>query len=114
LWRSKGTVEGIVTASFFGAARIAAFVGLSPIIEAFTVDMAMASTRGINNRRICQKLEIIFAPIFFAIIGSQIVPRGINMEILFLSAIVEAIAIITKLEGCGLSSILFLRQKTGL
>jgi Kef-type K+ transport system membrane component KefB len=114
LWRSKGTVEGIITASFFGAARIAAFVGLSPIIRAFTVGMAMASTRGINNRRICQKLEITFVPIFFAIIGSQIVPRGINMEVLFLSAIVEAIAIITRLEGCGLSSNPIFETKTGL
>jgi Kef-type K+ transport system membrane component KefB len=33
------------------------------------------------------------------------------MELLYLSAIVVAIAIITKLEGCGLSSILFLRDK---
>jgi Kef-type K+ transport system membrane component KefB len=37
--------------------------------------------------------------------------KGINMELLYLSAIVVAIAIITKLEGCGLSSILFLRDK---
>ncbi len=28
LWKSKGSIEGIVTASFFGAAGIAAFVGL--------------------------------------------------------------------------------------
>jgi hypothetical protein len=32
----------------------------------------MASTRGINNRRICQKLEIIFAPLSFAVIGAQV------------------------------------------
>jgi hypothetical protein len=32
LWKSKGSVEGIVTASFFGAAGIAAFVGLSPLL----------------------------------------------------------------------------------
>src|ERR671919_793527 len=34
LWKSKGSIEGIVTASFFGAAGIAAFVGLSPIVGA--------------------------------------------------------------------------------
>jgi Kef-type K+ transport system membrane component KefB len=45
LWKSKGSVEGIVTASFFGAAGIAAFVGLSPIVGAFAVGMAVASTR---------------------------------------------------------------------
>ena len=36
LWKSKGSVEGIVTASF-GAAGIAGFVGLSPIVGAFAV-----------------------------------------------------------------------------
>ena len=46
LWKSKGSVEGIVTASFFGAAGIAAFVGLSPIVGAFAVGMAVSSTRG--------------------------------------------------------------------
>lgn len=45
LWKSKGCVEGTVTAFFFGAAGIAAFVGLSPIVGAFAADMAVASTK---------------------------------------------------------------------
>jgi Kef-type K+ transport system membrane component KefB len=48
LWRSEGSVEGITTAAFFGAAGIAAFVGLSPIVGAFSVGMAVASTRVIK------------------------------------------------------------------
>ena len=43
LWRSEGGVEGITTAAFFGAAGIAAFVGLSPIVGAFSVGMAVAA-----------------------------------------------------------------------
>ena len=35
VWKSKGSIEGITTAAFFGAAGIAAFVGLSPIVGAF-------------------------------------------------------------------------------
>ena len=42
LWRSEGSVEGITTAAFFGAAGIAAFIGLSPIVGAFPVGMAVA------------------------------------------------------------------------
>jgi Kef-type K+ transport system membrane component KefB len=72
LWKSKGSVEGYSYGFIFGAAGIAAFVGLSPIVGAFAVGMAMASTRGINNMRICKRLEIIFAPLFFAIIGAQV------------------------------------------
>lgn len=112
LWKSKGSVEGIVTASFFGAAGIAAFVGLSPIVGSFAVGMAVSSTRVINKvSEYVDKLEIIFAPLFFAIIGAQVDLRGINLDVLFLSAIIVAIAIITKLAGCGLPSMLFLRDK---
>ena len=32
LWMSKGSIEGITTAIFFGTAGIAAYVGLSPIV----------------------------------------------------------------------------------
>jgi Kef-type K+ transport system membrane component KefB len=61
LWRSKGSVEGITTASFFGAAGIAAFIGLSPIVGAFSVGMAVASTRVIKQiDEYVSKLEIIF------------------------------------------------------
>ena len=112
LWKSKGSVEGIVTASFFGAAGIAAFVGLSPIVGAFAVGMAVSSTRVINKvSEYVDKLEIIFAPLFFAIIGTQVDLRGINLNVLVLSAVIVAIAIITKLAGCGLPSMLFLRDK---
>ena len=45
LWKSRGSIEGIVTASFFGASAIAAIVGLSPIVGAFAVGMAVAVPR---------------------------------------------------------------------
>ena len=61
LWRSKGSVEGITTAAFFGAAGIAAFIGLSPIVGAFLVGMAVASTRVIKQiGEYISQLEIIF------------------------------------------------------
>src|SRR6478735_8417049 len=45
LWRSKGSIEGITTAIFFGIAGVAAYVGLSPIVGAFAAGMAVASTK---------------------------------------------------------------------
>jgi Kef-type K+ transport system membrane component KefB len=112
LWRSKGSVEGITTASFFGAAGIAAFIGLSPIVGAFSVGMAVASTRVIKQiDEYVSKLEIIFAPLFFAIIGAQVDLRGININILYLAGLIVAIAIITKLAGCGIPSLIFLKDK---
>src|SRR4029079_8637797 len=111
LWRSRGSIEGIVTASFFGASGIAAIVGLSPIVGAFAVGMAVASTKIIGRvEEYVEKLEIIFAPLFFAIIGAQVNLTGINLYVLFLTSIVVAVAIGTKLVGCGLPAIIFLKD----
>lgn len=114
LWRSKGSIEGITTAIFFGIAGIAAYVGLSPIIGAFAAGMAVASTKLIKQvEEYAHKLQFIFAPLFFAIIGAQVDLRGVNIDVLVISGIIIAIAISTKLAGCGLPSLIFLKDKTG-
>jgi Kef-type K+ transport system membrane component KefB len=113
LWKARGSIEGIVTASFFGASAIAAAVGLSPIVGAFSVGMAVASTKLIKRvEEYVDKLEIIFAPLFFAIIGAQVNLTGVNLEVLFLSAIMIIVAIVSKLSGCGLPALMFLRNKS--
>ena len=112
LWKSKGSLEGIITAAFFAAAGIAAFLGLSPIVGAFAIGMAVASTRIIKQvHEYVDKLQIIFAPLFFAIIGAQVDLRGVNLDVLFLAGIIIAIAVVTKLIGCGLPSLLFLKDR---
>jgi len=113
LWKSRGSIEGITTAIFFGGAGIAAIVGLSPIVGAFAIGMAVASTRLIKQvEEYVHKLQIIFAPLFFAIIGAQVDLRGVNIEVLSIAGIIVAVAIITKLVGCGLPSLIFLKDKT--
>src|SRR5687767_3440047 len=113
LWRSRGSIEGITTAIFFGIAGVAAYVGLSPIVGAFAAGMAVASTKLIKQvEEYAQKLQFIFAPLFFAIIGAQVDLRGVNMDVLVISGIIIAIAISTKLVGCGLPSLIFLKNKT--
>jgi Kef-type K+ transport system membrane component KefB len=112
LWKSKGSLEGIVTAAFFAAAGVAAFLGLSPIVGAFAIGMAVASTRIIKQvHEYVDKLQIIFGPLFFAIIGAQVDLRGVNIDVLFLAGIIIAIAVVTKLIGTGLPSLLFLKNK---
>jgi Kef-type K+ transport system membrane component KefB len=113
LWKSKGSIEGITTAAFFGAAGISAFVGLSPIVGAFSVGMAVASTKIIKRvEEYVHKLEIIFAPLFFAIIGAQVDLRGVNINVLILSGVIVAVAIGTKFVGCGIPSLIFLKDKS--
>jgi Kef-type K+ transport system membrane component KefB len=113
LWKSKGSLEGIVTAAFFAAAGIAAILGLSPIVGAFAIGMAVASTRIIKQvHEYVDKLQIIFAPLFFAIIGAQVDLRGVNLDVLFVAGIMIAVAVVTKLIGTGLPSIIFLKDRS--
>jgi Na+:H+ antiporter len=84
-------------------------MGLSPIVGAFAAGMAVASTTLIKY---VEKLQIIFAPLFFAIIGAQVDLRGVNLNVLFLSGMIVAIAISTKLVGCGIPSLIFLKSKS--
>ncbi len=112
LWKAKGSVEGIATASFFGAAAVAGLIGLSPIVGAFAVGMAMSATKIFENiRNYIEKVGLIFAPLFFAIIGAQVDLRAVNLEIIILSGVIISIAIVTKLFGCGLPAMLFLKSK---
>jgi Na+:H+ antiporter len=112
LWKSRGSIEGMATAAFFAAAGIAAFIGLSPIVGSFAVGMAVASSRAIKQiEGYVDKLEIIFAPLFFAIIGAQVDLRGLNADVLLLAAVIVAVAVGTKLVGCGLPAMLFLKDR---
>ena len=88
LWKAKGSVEGIATASFFGAAALAGSIGLSPIVGAFAVGMALSTTKVFEKiENYIGKIGLIFAPLFFAI------------------------AVVTKLLGCGLPAMFFLKSK---
>ena len=112
LWKAKGSVEAIATAAFFGAAALAGSIGLSPIVGAFAVGMALSTTKVFDKvENYVGKIGLIFAPLFFAIIGAQVDFRSVNLEILALSGIVIVVAIVTKLFGCGLPAIMFLKDK---
>lgn len=112
LWKAGGAIEGVVTAAFFGAAGVAASIGLSPILGSFVVGMALASTKVFERvEHYISKLGLIFAPLFFAIIGAQVDFRGINGEILIIAAVIIGVAVTTKLIGCGLPALPFLKNK---
>ncbi|MDH3678306.1 MAG: cation:proton antiporter, partial [Nitrosopumilus sp.] len=113
LWKAKGSVEGIATASFFGAAAVAGIIGLSPIVGAFAVGMALSTSKVFEKiENYIGKIGLIFAPLFFAIIGAQVDLRAVSWEILGLSGIIIVIAVATKLFGCGLPAMVLLKNKS--
>lgn len=112
LWKAKGSIEGVVTASFFGAAALAGSIGLSPIVGAFAVGMALSTSKAFEKiEHYASRIGLIFAPLFFAIIGAQVDFRAINLEILALSGVIIAIAVVTKYLGCGLPAWMLLKNK---
>ncbi|MCH7648802.1 MAG: cation:proton antiporter, partial [Thaumarchaeota archaeon] len=111
-WKAKGSIEGIATASFFGAAALAGAIGLSPIVGAFAVGMALSTSKVLDKiEHYASKIGLIFAPLFFSIIGAQVDLRAVNLEILMLSGIMIVIAVVTKYFGCGLPAWFFLKNK---
>ena len=112
IWKAKGSVEGIATAAFFGAAALAGSIGLSPIVGAFAVGMALSNTKVFEKiENYVGKIGLIFAPLFFAIIGAQVDLRAVDLNILVLSAVIVVVAVTTKLFGCGLPAMYFLKSK---
>ncbi|MGI0008383.1 MAG: cation:proton antiporter [Nitrosopumilaceae archaeon] len=112
MWKAEGSVEAIATALFFGAAALAGIIGLSPIVGAFAVGMALSSSKVFEKiEHYITKLGLIFAPLFFAFIGAQVDFRGVNADVLMLSGILVAVAVATKFFGCGLPAMLFLKDK---
>ncbi|MDC0605169.1 cation:proton antiporter [Nitrosopumilus sp.] len=112
LWKAKGSVEGIATAAFFGAAALAGSIGLSPIVGAFAVGMALSTTKVFEKiENYIGKIGLIFAPLFFAIIGAQVDLRAVDLNILILSGAIIVVAVTTKLFGCGLPAMYFLKSK---
>ncbi|MEM4319715.1 MAG: cation:proton antiporter [Candidatus Nitrosocaldaceae archaeon] len=111
LWKSEGSIEAIATASMFGVAAAATLAGLSPIVGAFAAGMALTTTNIVKRlEEYVAKLEFVFAPLFFAIIGAQVVLTNVSLNIFFLTSILLVIAIISKIIGCGLPSFIFLKN----
>ncbi len=111
LSKTDGITEAAATAGCFGLSAIAAAFGLSPIVGAFAAGMATAGSSFISRvKEYVEKLRLIFGPIFFAYIGMQLdISQIQSMSIpLFLALLLIAVA--SKIIGCGLPAIAFLRD----
>jgi Kef-type K+ transport system membrane component KefB len=113
--RSDETVEAAATASCFGAAALAAYLGLSPIVGAFAAGMAVASSNSIEKiREYTKKISTIFSPVFFALAGAafniqSFITTDWFFYIFFVALVL--IAVVSKLIGCGLPAAYFLKDK---
>ena len=113
--RSEETVEAAATASCFGAAALAAYIGLSPIVGAFAAGMAVSSSEAIDKvRDYAKKISTIFSPVFFALAGAAFNVRSfITSDLGFYGffVLLISIAVLSKMIGCGLPAVHFLKDR---
>ncbi len=113
IWRTKGSVETVATAFLFGLAALAGIIGLSPIVGAFAAGMGIAGANVASRmREYVEKLELIFRPLFFAVVGSQVSLSGFTPLGVLTGVAVIGVAMVTKLIGCGLPALFFLKNNT--
>lgn len=112
-WEQEGVIEAASTALLFIMAAITSLIGLSPILGAFTLGMAIAGSRAITRvKSYSNKVGLIFIPIFFAVTGAQIdLATFFNFGIYPIVLIFLAIAYLSKLIGCGIPAALLLKNK---
>ncbi|MEM2897295.1 MAG: cation:proton antiporter [Candidatus Bathyarchaeia archaeon] len=110
-WYARGTIEAVATGLCFGSSALSAAIGLHPIIGAFSAGMAIAESKVLARvREYIDKVSLIFSPIFFAMIGARLNVWALSPSAIYGMLLMLAIAIITKLVGCGILAALLTRS----
>jgi Kef-type K+ transport system membrane component KefB len=90
----------------FVLAVLAMYTGVAAIIGAFLAGMALSETAGARVRDLSKGVNELLVPFFLAGIGLHLdVGVFSNRSTLALALIILAIAVVTKLIGCGLGAI---------
>ncbi|MCP4646651.1 MAG: cation:proton antiporter [bacterium] len=85
-------------------AYIAEFIGLSSIVGAFLAGVLLNYSKHAEEiDRRTRSLELIFIPVFFISLG-MLVDVGSVIQFIWPILIISAIAVFTKLTGCGLGA----------
>ncbi len=113
MWKAKGIVESAAVLTCFGTAALSASIGLSPLVGAFAAGMAVAGSNVIQRvKEFIDRIGLIFIPMFFVVIGSAVDPRAfLTGDFAFFLTII-GVAIVSKLIGCGLPALYFLKDRT--
>jgi len=100
----------------FGYASISGLLGLSPLVGAFIAGMALSSSKYREEvTEFTGTLGIIFIPLFFVIVGSNVNLYSIMTLNFVLVTLLALVAVVSKLLGCGLPASFFLKDpKKGL
>jgi Kef-type K+ transport system membrane component KefB len=113
---ARGTQQASALGSAFGLAAIAGSIGLNPIVGAFAAGMGLAGSKlAIQVKEFVGRLQVIFAPLFFAIMGAHVDINKIFETDWVVFLIILGVAVFSKILACGLpASLLLSSKKKGL
>jgi len=110
-WNAKGTIETVAIALCFGSAALSTLIGLHPIVGAFSAGMAIAESKVLAQvNEYISKINLIFSPIFFATIGARLNLWALSPPAFYGMLLILAIAIVSKVIGCGVPAFLVTRN----
>jgi len=96
----------------FGFAGVSGILGLSPLVGAFIAGMAIADSKYHDEvAGFTGKIGVIFVPLFFVVMGAGVDPYSILTGNFLLILVLGIIAVLSKLVGCGLPAIYFLKDR---
>ncbi len=109
---SRGIQQGVALGSAFGMAAIASALSLNPIVGAFAAGMGLAGSKLVKQvKEFVGRLQVILSPLFFGLVGANIdFSKIFEIDWIFF-IIILAVAIISKILGCGLPGALLLKNK---
>ena len=111
LIRCDGAQQASAVALCFAFAYAAGAAGLAPILGAFAAGMSIAETRiHIAIQDVTEKINFIFAPLFFVITGALVDLTGLTANALGFALALTALAMAGKVIGCGLPVFFFTRD----
>lgn len=88
----------------------AELIGLSAIVGSFLAGVSLEGTkleRGLSFRDGAEYLQIIFASLFFVSLGVLVDLHELTMDLAWFLLILSAVAILTKVIGCGIPAKLY-------
>ena len=110
---ARGAKEAASLGSAFGFAAIASTVGLNPIVGAFAAGMGLAGSKLAGQvKEFVGRLKVIVEPLFFVIIGAHVNLVQINEMNLVFFIVILAVAVFSKIIGCGVPSIFMLKNRS--
>jgi Kef-type K+ transport system membrane component KefB len=88
-------------------------VGLNPIVGAFAAGMGLAGSKLAGQvKEFVGRLKVIVEPLFFVIIGAHVNLVQIHDMNLVFFIVILAVAVFSKIIGCGIPSIFMLKDRS--